>query len=109
VAEKSNTKLSQTGSVRKLGNEKSGFWVNLTEAAEILGITRQHAYKRATKPADKGGFKTLRQLGSKPAYVVNTTELDQILEAGREAREKEARRAEADAVGKQVLKDALSS
>jgi hypothetical protein len=84
VAE-STVKLSASGTVPKLGNDKAGYWVNLTEAAEILGITRQHAYKRATKPADKGGFKTLRQLGTKPAYVINSRELDQILEARKTA------------------------
>lgn len=57
-------------------------WVNLTEAAEILGITRQHAYKRAkhTSQGRPGGFKTLRQIGTKPSYVVRRSELTRELE-----------------------------
>lgn len=58
-------------------------WVNLTEAAEILGITRQHAYKRAkhTSQGRAGGFKTLRQIGTKPSYVVRRSELQAELDA----------------------------
>lgn len=58
-------------------------WVNLTEAAEKLGVTRQHAYKLAKN----GGFSTLHQLGTKPAYVVNTTEIEKILAARTESSE----------------------
>lgn len=56
-------------------------WVNLTEAAEILGITRQHAFKKA-RQADAGlsnGWKTIRRVGSKPMYVVNTSEIADML------------------------------
>lgn len=58
-------------------------WVNLTEAAEILGITRQHAYKRAKHASEgrPGGFKTLRQIGTKPSYVVSRSELQRELDA----------------------------
>lgn len=61
-------------------------WVNLTEAAEILGITRQHAYKRAkhTSEGRPGGFKTLRQIGTKPSYVVSRAELQRELDARKE-------------------------
>lgn len=58
-------------------------WVNLTEAAEILGITRQHAYKRAKLASQgrPGGWKTLHQIGTKPMYVVSQTELREELQA----------------------------
>ena len=58
-------------------------WVNLTEAAEILGITRQHAYKRAKRTSQglQNGFKTLRQIGTKPSYVVRRSELQSELES----------------------------
>lgn len=57
-------------------------WVNLTEAAEILGITRQHAYKRAklTAQGKRGGWRTLHQIGSKPMYVVSLSEVKGELE-----------------------------
>jgi len=57
-------------------------WVNLTEASEILGISRQHAYKRARNTSEglSNGFQTLRQVGSKPMYVVRRSELHAELE-----------------------------
>lgn len=56
-------------------------WVNLTEAAEMLGITRQHAYKK-TRLANEGkpnGWKTVRRVGGKPMYVVSIREIDENL------------------------------
>jgi hypothetical protein len=57
-------------------------WVNLTEAAEILGISRQHSYKRARLASEgkTGGYKTLRQIGTKPMYVVSMKELEKTLQ-----------------------------
>lgn len=55
-------------------------WVNLTEAAEMLGITRQHAFKKA-RQANEGhpsGWKTVRRVGSKPMYVVSTAEIEDL-------------------------------
>lgn len=55
-------------------------WVNLTEAAEMIGITRQHAFKKA-RQADDGhpnGWKTIRRVGSKPMYVVSTAEIAEL-------------------------------
>lgn len=66
----------------KLGNIQTlKGWVNLTEAAEILGITRQHAYKRAqlASQGKPGGWKTLHQVGTKPMYVVAQSELQEEL------------------------------
>jgi hypothetical protein len=60
-------------------------WVNLTEAAEMLGITRQHAFKKARQANDghPSGWKTIRRVGSKPAYVVSTAEIAAIQAARR--------------------------
>lgn len=58
-------------------------WVNLTEAAEMIGITRQHAHKKA-RLANEGkpnGWKSIRRVGSKPMYVVSTREIGEILAA----------------------------
>lgn len=52
-------------------------WVNLTEAAEMIGFTRQHAFKKA-RQANEGhpnGWKTIRRIGSKPMYVVSIAEI----------------------------------
>jgi flavin-dependent dehydrogenase len=67
-------------------------WVNLTEAALLLGITRQHAYKRATQD----GFKTLHKVGHQPSYVIATQEIDQILADRQEKADAAVRRAELD-------------
>lgn len=58
-------------------------WVNLTEAAEMLGITRQHAFKKARQANDghPNGWKTIRRVGSKPMYVVSTAEIEDLLAA----------------------------
>lgn len=56
-------------------------WVNLTEAAEMIGITRQHAHKKA-RLANEGkpnGWKSIRRVGTKPMYLVSTEEIDEIL------------------------------
>lgn len=65
-------------------------WVNLTEAAEITGVTRQHAYRKAAKGAENGGYKTLHRIGSQPVFVVKLSELEEI-------NEKNARKAQAKA------------
>jgi hypothetical protein len=71
----------------KLGNlpQLSG-WVNLTEAAEILGISRQHAYRRArlAHEGKAGGWKTVCRIGTKPSYVVALSELQDELESSRQ-------------------------
>lgn len=58
-------------------------WVNLTEAAEMLGITRQHAFKKA-RQAHEGhpsGWKSIRRVGTKPMYVISTAEIAELLRA----------------------------
>lgn len=57
-------------------------WVNLTEAAEIVGISRGHSYKRAklASQGKSGGWKTLHRIGTKPMYVVSVAELRAELE-----------------------------
>lgn len=52
-------------------------WVNLTEAAEMLGISRQHSYRRArlANEGRVGGWKTCHRIGNKPSYVVSLEEI----------------------------------
>lgn len=49
-------------------------YVNLVEAAEILGISRQHSGRFAAS----GAYKTLRQVGSKQVFVVKTSEVEAL-------------------------------
>lgn len=58
-------------------------WVNLTEAAEMIGITRQHAHKKA-RLANEGkpnGWKSIRRVGNKPMYVVSLEEVEQMCQS----------------------------
>lgn len=68
-------------------------WVNLVEAAEIVGISRGHGYKRAKLASEgkPGGWKTLHRVGTKPMYVVKVSELQAELaeKAEKEAAEEE--------------------
>lgn len=54
-------------------------WVTLTEAGEMLGITRQHSYKRA----QHDGYKSLHRIGNSSITVVSTTEVEELAEARR--------------------------
>ncbi|MBA4248550.1 MAG: hypothetical protein C0444_09705 [Microbacterium sp.] len=58
-------------------------WVNLTEAAEMLGITRQHAFKKVRQANDghPSGWRTIRRVGSKPMYVISTAEIADLQSA----------------------------
>lgn len=61
-------------------------WVNLTEAAEMIGITRQHAHKKA-RLANEGkpnGWKSIRRVGTKPMYLISLEEIEQIRRAASE-------------------------
>lgn len=55
-------------------------WVNLTEAAEMLGITRQHAFKKARQANDghPSGWRTIRRIGNKPMYVISVAEIEEV-------------------------------
>jgi hypothetical protein len=53
-----------------------GGWVTLAEAADRLGYTRSYAYKKASS----NGFQTLHSIGSQASYVVNESEILDILE-----------------------------
>jgi uncharacterized membrane-anchored protein len=68
-------------------------WVNLTEAAELLGITRQHAYKVASN----GGFKTLHKIGHQPQFIIASQEVDSIKADRLRQAEEAARRAQIEA------------
>ena len=47
-------------------------WVLLAEAAEILKISRQHAYRMARD----GEFESVRRLGTSTFFVVSSEEVD---------------------------------
>jgi predicted DNA-binding protein (UPF0251 family) len=46
-------------------------WVTLAEAAEAIGVSRQHCWRMA----DKGKWKSLRVIGESNVYVVSTEEV----------------------------------
>lgn len=73
-------------------------WVNITEAAEMLGITRQHSYKKATQFGRPGGWNTLHRVGTQPAYVVAVSEIEELKRA---RDEREARRAADEATAQE--------
>ena len=56
-------------------------WVNLTEAAEMLGVTRQHAHKKARLASEgkPNGWKSIRRVGTKPMYIVSLEEIGKNL------------------------------
>lgn len=70
------TKLAEIQEIPTL----EGGWINLTEAADILGYTRSYMYKKASKFGTPGGFDTLRKIGSQASYVVSRTEVEAILQ-----------------------------
>lgn len=55
-------------------------WINITEAGRRLGLSRQWVYKQAAQ----GVYKTLHQIGDQPVFVVQESEIDDIL-SSREA------------------------
>ena len=48
-------------------------WVGLTEAAEMLGISRQHCWRMATRKK----WASLHRVGSSDVYVVSLEEVEQ--------------------------------
>lgn len=64
-----------------------GNWVNVTEAAEIIGISRQYAYRMAARTNDglEGGWQTIHRIGTKGNYLISLNEVHErkrIKEAG---------------------------
>lgn len=62
-------------------------WVNITEAAEIIGISRQYAYRMAARTNDglEGGWQTIHRIGTKGNYLISLNEVHErkrIKEAG---------------------------
>lgn len=56
-------------------------WVTLTQAAEMLGFTRQHAYRKARLANDglRGGWRSVHRLGTPTIYVVSLSEVEEML------------------------------
>lgn len=52
-------------------------WINVTEAAERLGISRQYAFRQI----QSGKWKSVHRLGSKKFYVVRESEVAEKLAA----------------------------
>lgn len=50
-------------------------WINITEAGRRLGLSRQWVYKQAAQ----GVYTTLRQVGDQPVFVVQESEIEEIL------------------------------
>ena len=50
-------------------------WVSLTEAATILGVSRQYASKQAAT----GGFRSVHRIGASPSFVVSIFEVEAML------------------------------
>lgn len=50
-------------------------WVNITEAADMLGISRQHSWRMATSDPPK--WKTVHRIGTSGVYVVATSEVEE--------------------------------
>jgi predicted DNA-binding transcriptional regulator AlpA len=56
-----------------------GGYINLTEAAERLGYTRSYMYKKASRFGEPGGFTTIRRIGSQASYVIQESEVEDLL------------------------------
>lgn len=64
-----NAKLTENADIPVLQE-----WISLTEAAEILGLSRQYVNKKASL----GTYKTLHRLGNSPSLVVRRKEIEKI-------------------------------
>lgn len=49
-------------------------WVGITEAGELLGVTRQHAYRMA----EMGKFESLCRIGKAHIFVVSMDEVERM-------------------------------
>lgn len=66
MSEKTVSPLSQNDQVPALEG-----WVAITEAAKILGFTRQYCYRLA----QNGYFESLHRIGESATFVISTEEL----------------------------------
>lgn len=55
-------------------------WISITEAADILKVSRQHSYKLAARGAQglPGGYKSVRRIGSAHFAVVKASEINKM-------------------------------
>lgn len=67
MSEKTTVPLSQNTDIPVLDG-----WVAITEAASILGFTRQYCYRLA----QNGYFETLHRIGESATFVISREELD---------------------------------
>lgn len=78
-----NPRLDPDGTLPKIPG-----WVSITEAGDMLGVTRQHAYRMARERT----FTTLSRLGESFTIGVTIAEVEQMQDERRAA--SEARRQE---------------
>lgn len=52
-------------------------WLGITEAAEVLGVSRQYSFRMAKRTNDglEGGWQTIHQVGTKPHYLIRHDEV----------------------------------
>jgi hypothetical protein len=50
-------------------------WVGLTEAGELLGVSRQYSYRMAAQ----GKYMTLHRVGSAHMFVVKRSEVERMM------------------------------
>ena len=62
-------RLTENPNIRKLGS-----WITLPEAADMLGVSRQHVYNKAVA----GHFNTLHRVGA-ATFVVDSREIEEHL------------------------------
>jgi excisionase family DNA binding protein len=68
-------------------------WVLIAEAAEMLGVTRQHAYRLVRN----GDLTNVRRLGTSSFYVVKTADVDKRISDLAERKAERAEKASAPA------------
>ena len=56
-------------------------WIGIPEAGEMLGISRQHSFKLASKRPEDGGYATLHRIGSSFVCVVALSEIEMRIES----------------------------
>ncbi len=69
MSDKTTLPLSQNADIPVLDG-----WVTITEAAGILGFTRQYCYRLA----QNGYFDSIHRLGESATFVISTAELEAV-------------------------------
>lgn len=70
VSDNKNPALDPDGTLPKVPG-----WVSITEAAQMLGVSRQHGFRMAKNRR----FETLSRVGTSFTFVVKTEEVERLL------------------------------